>query len=161
MNKAVSMQIAECVQQRIEQLASLYGREWALGNDLRQNFISKVRDDVDKSGVPNLRATEVMDSKKVRVRKGRSGFPDGQAFFCSRRCGDQFDGGLRCRTCRFGAKDATSSGSAAPFEERKSPVNDLADPIAANRNCIHGSPSLADSPGSRRRFHGEEPRAIR
>ena len=41
-------------------------------------------------------------------------------------------------------EDAAGAGSAEPLEEGVSPVDDLADPVTANCNSIHGLPSVVE-----------------
>lgn len=51
---------------------------------------------------------------------------------------------LGTQAVKLGEEGAADARSAEPLEEGVSPVDDLADPVAANRKSIHGLTSVDD-----------------
>jgi len=54
---------------------------------------------------------------------------------------------VRSEAVKLSEEGAAGAGPAEPLEERVSPIDDLADPVTANRNSIHGLPSVVEEGG--------------
>jgi len=129
----------ESVEDGIEHLARFIDSKRALRDDLGEEFLSEIRDDVNAVVPVHLGMAVVVDHGQVRAGKLCSSRPTSQVVSGSGRGRNQLEGCfLGTGAVKFGEEGAAGAGPAEPLEKRIFPVDDLADPVAANRNSIHG-----------------------
>ena len=149
-NETGVVEIVESVKDWVEHLARFVGGERALGDDLGKKLLGEVADDVDALAAVDLGTAKVVDADQVRAGKLCGLLPAGEAFFGLRGGREEPEGCfLGTQAVELGEEGAAGAGPAEPLEEGVSPVDDLADPVAANRNSIHGLSSVVEEAGSR------------
>jgi hypothetical protein len=137
-HEALPMKIGERIEDCVEHLSGLGGREWPLGKNLRENFVGILRHGVEQRDGVNLAAPGVKHAHQVRMRQGCRQRPAVDAGFRVGVSRNELDGGLLRFTLReFREKDAAPSGPAHPLQEGESPVDDPPYPIPANCGYVH------------------------
>ncbi len=115
----MTVQIGKSIENGRQQGSGFGGRQGALRKNLREIFLSILRDQEEKSCAVEFTASHLKDMNEVRMRSLGGRTPTGKLLIVGNFCRYQLDGSFS--SSEFGQEDGALIGASQPLPQGKFP----------------------------------------